>query len=102
MYVKIVDTGPDATQTTIDIDFLGVQVRIDWTRLTFKNDGSLTAHLVSLWVINSTIHRRYDLNILVNSGETLSYTRSYISLPRGEYMIKVVTMRGNIAVYSGS
>jgi hypothetical protein len=33
-------------------------------------------------------------------GETLPYTRADIALPEGSYMIKVVTERGNIAVYS--
>jgi hypothetical protein len=102
IYVNVVDAGSDGTQTTIDIDFLGVRVGIDWTRFTFENDGSLTAHLVSLWINNSTIHQRYDVNVFINSGETLNYTRSSISLPSGEYIVKVVTKRGNAAVFSGS
>jgi hypothetical protein len=102
IYVNVVDAGSDGTQTTIDIDFLGVRVGIDWTRFTFENDGSLTAHLVSLWINNSTIHQRYDINVFINSGETLNYTRSDISLPSGEYTVKVVTKRGNTAVFSGS
>jgi hypothetical protein len=102
MYVNVVDAGSDGTQTTIDIDFLGVRVGIDWTRFTFENDGSLTSNLVSLWINNSTIHQRYDMNVFVNSGETLNYTRSDISLPSGEYTVKVVTKRGNTAVFSGS
>ena len=102
MYVNVVDAGSDGTQTTINIDFLGVRVGIDWTRFTFENDGSLTSNLVSLWINNSTIHQRYDMNVFVNSGETLNYTRSDISLPSGEYTVKVVTKRGNAAVFSGS
>ena len=102
IYVNVVDAGSDGTQTTIDIDFLGVRVRIDGSRFTFKNDGALTAHLVSLWVNNSTIHQRYDVNVFINSGETLNYTRSDIGLPSGGYTVKVVTKRGNTAVFSGS
>jgi len=102
MYVNVVDAGLDNDQTTIDIDFLGVRVRIDWTRFTFENDGSLTSHLVSLWIINSTNHQRYDTNVIVNSGQTLNYTRADISLPSGQCTVKVVTERGNIAVYSRS
>lgn len=40
------------------------------------------------------------MNIFINPGETLSYTRTDIILPKGNYIIKVVTERGNIAVYS--
>jgi len=102
LYVNVVDAGSDDSQTTIDIDFLGVRVGIDWTRFTFENDGSLTSHLVSMWIINSTNHQRYDTNIFVNSGQTLNYTRIDISLPSGQYTVKVVTERGNVAVHSGS
>jgi hypothetical protein len=102
IYVKFVDEGADSDQTTIDIDFLGVRVKIDGTRFTFKNEEALTSHLVSLWIINSTNHQRYDINIFVNSAETTTYLRADISLPTGQYTVKVVTERGNAAVYSGS
>jgi len=101
IYVKFVDEGVDSDQTTIDIDFLGVRVEIDGTLFTFENTGSLTSHLVSLWVTNSTHHRRYDIDMILNSGETLPYLRFDISLPSGQYGVKVVTERGNIAVFSG-
>ena len=74
---------------------------INGARFTFKNEGALTSHLVSLWVINSTIHQRYDINVFVNSAETATYLRADISLPEDQYMVKVVTERGNIAVCSG-
>jgi len=102
IYVKVHEEGSDAVQTTVDIDFLGVRVVASGTRFTFENEGSLTAHLVSLWINNSTTHQRYDMNVFVNSGETLNYTRSDISLPSGGYTVKVVTKRGNTAVFSGS
>jgi hypothetical protein len=57
--------------------------------------------MVSLWIINSTNHQRYDINVFVNSAETTSYLRADISLPEGQYMVKVITERGNIAVCSG-
>ena len=102
IYVKVVDEGPDTNQTTIDIDFLGVRAAINGTRFTFKNEGSLTSHLVSLWIINSTNHQRHDIDLLINSAQTLTYTRADISLPSEEYIVKVVTERGNIASYPGS
>ncbi len=100
MRVKICDEGNDAVRTTVDIDFLGVRIVASGTQFTFRNEGAPTSHLVSMWIINSTNHRHYDANIIVNSGETLSYTRADISLPSGQYTAKVVTERGNIAVYS--
>jgi len=102
IYVKLVDEGADSNQTTVDIDFLGVRAQIDGTLFTFKNKGALTSHLVSLWIINSTNHQRYDINVFVNSAETATYLRADISLPAGQFTVKVVTERGNIAVYSGS
>jgi hypothetical protein len=72
------------------------------SQFTFQNDGSLTVHLVSLWIINSTDHQRYDISVFVNSAETKDYLRSDIALPTDDYIVKVVTERGNMAVYSGS
>ena len=72
------------------------------SQFTFENGGGLTVHLVSLWVINSTDHQHYSINVFVNSAETKTYLREDITLPTGNYTIKVVTERGNTAVYSGS
>jgi hypothetical protein len=68
-------------------------------RFTIKNRGSLTAHIVSLWIINSTVHKHYSINLFVNSGETLLYLHSESNLLDEQYVAKVVTERGNIAVY---
>ncbi|MGD9131862.1 MAG: hypothetical protein PVH73_09870 [Candidatus Bathyarchaeota archaeon] len=100
--VKFVDQGADSDQTSVDIDFLGVRVKVNGTQCTFENDGGLTVHLVSLWIINSTDHQRYDISLFVNSAETKNYLRDDVSLPTGSYTVKVVTERGNTAVYSGS
>lgn len=100
VYVKIIDEGADSSQTTIDIDFLAVRVVINGTKFTFQNEGSLTSHLVSLWVNNSTCHQRYDINVFINSGDTTTYIRGDINLPNKPYMVKVVTERGNIAVFT--
>ena len=72
------------------------------SQFTFENDGGLTVHLVSLWIINSTDRQRYDISVFVNSAETKTYLRDDILLPTGSYTVKVVTERGNRAVYSGS
>jgi hypothetical protein len=100
MYIKLQDGQADTTQTTIDIDFLGVRVVVKAIKFTFKNTGSLTARLVSLWVTNSTLHRRYDIDIIINSAETYSYTRTDIVVASGTYTIKAITERGNKAVLS--
>ena len=76
--------------------------RVTGSQFTFENDGGLTVHLVSLWIINSTDRQRYDISVFVNSAETKNYLRDDISLPTGSYTVKVVTERGNTAVYSGS
>jgi len=99
MLVKMQDNQADANQTIVDIDFLAVRVLVDGTRFTFQNKGSLTSHLVSLWVNNSTDHQRYEMNIFINSGENTVYIRSDLSLPNGPYKVKVVTERGNTAVF---
>ena len=74
----------------------------DGSKFTFENNGGLTVHLVSLWIINSTGHQRYDINVFVNSAETKNYLHEDVFLPTGNYTVKVVTERGNTAVYSGS
>ena len=100
IYVRLQDNQGDVNQTTIDIDFLGVRVTIDGAWFTFKNEGSMTLHMVSLWISNSTLHQHYDMNLFVNSAETYSYIRADISLHSAPYTVKVVTERGNKAVYS--
>jgi len=100
VYIKIIDEGADSNQTIIDIDFLAVRVVINGMKFTFQNKGSLTSHLVSLWVNNSTHHERYDVNIFVNSGDRIYYIRADISLPNKPYTVKVVTERGNTAVFT--
>ncbi|MDH5793217.1 MAG: hypothetical protein OEZ18_01465 [Candidatus Bathyarchaeota archaeon] len=100
IYVKVVDEGADSNQTTIDIDFLGVRAEIDGTRFRFQNGGALTSHLISLWVNNATDHQRYDISLFVNSGENATYIRADISLPTENFVVKVVTERGNIAVFA--
>lgn len=98
--VKVHDQGPDSTRTNVDIDFLGVRAVINGSAFTIQNKGAHTAHFVSIWVNNSTRHKRYDADLFVNSGETFFYQRVDIPLPNGQYSVKVVTERGNTAVYA--
>lgn len=66
----------------------------------FRNTGSLTLHIVSLWINNSTHHKRYDVSLFINSGEKAFYVRNDVDLPSKPYTVKAVTERGNVAVYS--
>lgn len=100
MLIKLVDNGPDDDQTTIDIDYLSVRIIFGGTTFTFENKEALTSHLVSLWVNNATHHKRYDVNIFINAGEALTYLNNNVSLPDKPFIIKVITERGNVAIYS--
>jgi len=78
-----------------------VRVVTDGARITFKkNNGPLTCRLVSLWIINSTEHQHYDVDVFVNSGDTCFYVRYDVNLPEGQFIVKIVTGRGDIEVYS--
>ncbi len=98
--IKVHDQSPDSTRTNIDVDFLGIRAVVAAALFTFQNKGSRTVHLVSLWVNNSTVHKRYDVDVFVDSAETCSYQRVDILLPSEQYSVKVVTERGNTAVYT--
>ena len=101
--IKITDRdSPDATLTVLNVDFLAVRVTLNGSCFKFKNNGSLTAHLVALWVIDSGGNRgRYEVSLFINPGETITYWTS-ITWPSGSYVVKVVTERGNVSIYSGS
>lgn len=92
----------DFEQTMIDIDFLGIKMLIDGTNLTFENDGGFTVHFVSLWIIDGKSHEHYDIDIFVNSAITKNHFLYGIMLPEENYVIKTVTERGNVVVYSES
>jgi len=105
-YIQVTTAGTrSAPRMRIDDSSLPVadqtRVALSLEIFTFKNKGSLTSRLVSLWVNNSTSHKRYAIDVIVNSGETVSYLSTDIRFPDGQYMVKVATQRGNVAVYSG-
>jgi hypothetical protein len=98
--VKVYDQGMNTNQTTLDIDFIAVNVETPVTSFTFENNGPDTVHLVDLWIDNSTSHQRHDMNLYINSGDTVSYTRPDINLPEEPYIVKVITERGNVVLYT--
>jgi hypothetical protein len=97
--IEFFDEGVSANQTVVDIDFLGVRAIISGTLLEIKNSSPLTIHIVAVWITDATAHQRYDVDWFLNSGEPAKYSMD-ISLPQNAFVAKVVTERGNIAVFS--
>ncbi|MBS7632546.1 hypothetical protein KEJ15_02840, partial [Candidatus Bathyarchaeota archaeon] len=97
--VKFVDEGVPANQTTVAIDFLAVSAVVDAVRLSLRNSGSFTVHVVAFWIVNSTSHQRYEVSLFINSGESATYEYFGINYQEGTMIVKVVTERGNISVF---
>ena len=100
--IEFLDEGISANQTTVHVDFVGVRAIIDGACIDLKNSSPLTVHVVAIWIVNSTNHRRYEADLFMNSGEEATYILADVSLPRNDYMTKIVTERGNLAVFTGS
>lgn len=65
--------------------------------LSVTNNGGETAHLVSLWLINSTDHYRYSIDTYVSGGKTVTDIGSSIIMTYGStYSIRIITERGNL------
>jgi hypothetical protein len=100
--LQISDGSTGASQTSISIDFLGVKALIGGTGITLKNSSASTVHIIALWVNSPTIHNRYDLDLYLNSGKSTTTFPAEVEIPTGSYILKAVTERGTIAVYSNS
>ncbi len=94
------DEGLITNQTVVGVDFLGARAIIDGTRIDLKNSSPLSLRIVAIWIENSTAHNRFNANLFLNSGESATYIRADITLPQDVFLAKVVTERGNIAVFS--
>lgn len=70
------------------------------SNFSFENNGPLTVQVVSVWVDNLTLHSHYEVDYFINSGMNASFFNAIINLPDGQYTVKAVTSRGNIAVFS--
>jgi hypothetical protein len=90
------DEGVGENQTLVHVDFIGVRVILNGIRLDIKNSGATTAHIVSVWIINTTHHMRYNADFFINPGEAAVYIRADIPPPAGNFTVKVVTERGNM------
>ncbi len=103
IYVKIQDAQVDANQTSINVDFLGVRaVVVGGAAIALQNKGSVTAHLVSLWVDSPLIHQRYDMDLFINAGDSVNYTRFDVSLDDNASLVKIITERGTASVFKFS
>ncbi|MEM2385366.1 MAG: hypothetical protein QXO67_00125 [Candidatus Bathyarchaeia archaeon] len=95
------DENQDNTPTTIIIDSFAVKIILKHGAIfTLKNEGANTAHIVAIWVITEKLHKRYSANFFINPGETATYSMEDIQLPTVNFTIKIVTERGNMAVFS--
>ena len=70
--------------------------------LKLTNSSPETVHIVAVWVTSSTVHTRYPVDLFLNSGEATANLFENINLPSGNFVAKVVTERGNVAIYSSS
>ena len=101
---KVKATGVKVVTTPFDmeVDLVKLQPPSGGPYFVFKNDGSLTSHIVSLWIISSSSHVHYDVSIYLSSGEDFVFQRDGIMIPSGSYTARIVTDRGNFASFSGS
>jgi Na+-transporting NADH:ubiquinone oxidoreductase subunit NqrC len=65
-----------------------------------KNTGAISLHIVAVWISGPTEHQRNEANVFLNAGESATYNRTDIVVPPGVFLVKVVTERGNTAVFS--
>ncbi len=75
-------------------------LRPNSVQVTFENSGPSTVHFVSLWINNSTLHYRKDIDVYVDSGQTSTYTTTFGWKSRNTYTINLITERGNMATFS--
>lgn len=100
--IKVTGVKTSSTQFDMEADFIELRVPGNGAQFLFRNGGAVTSHIVSLWVINSTVHQRYDVSIYLNSGEDVLFHRDDITVPSDQYTVRIVTDRGNIAAFSES
>jgi hypothetical protein len=98
--IEFSDEGLSANQTEVGIDFLGVRAVIDGTSCELKNSSPLSLHIVAVWITGSASHQRFSADLFLNSGESTTYIRADVTLPSDFLLAKVVTERGNSAVFS--
>jgi hypothetical protein len=92
----------DWERTQENVEIVSLASTVVGTTFTLQNKGSVTAHLVSLWVDSTSIHQRYDMNLYINAGDSANYTLSDISLIDNASIVKIITERGTVSVFTPS
>jgi hypothetical protein len=100
--IKITGVKSSSTQLDMEADMIELRLPASGPSFLFRNSGTVTSHIVSLWAINSSVHQRYDVSVYLNSGEDVVFHRDDISIPSGQYTVRIVTDKGNLATFSGS
>lgn len=70
------------------------------TSFEMKNSSPNGVQIVAIWIISPSNHQRYSVDVFLNPGETVNYQSKTITLPLGFTLAKIVTDRGNTAIYS--
>jgi hypothetical protein len=99
---KVTGVKDSSTQFDLEVDLIELQPPSGGPYFHFRNSGPLTSRIVSLWVIDSTLHERHDVSIYLNSRQDLIFYRDDITIPIGQYTVRITTDKGNLAVFSGS
>ena len=89
----------DRTQETLTLTDVS-KYGSSGTSFSIKNTGPLSVRIVAVWISTSTSHQRYDADLFLNSGESITYIREDIEFPKNDFVAKVITERGNIAIFS--
>ncbi|MEM3672763.1 MAG: hypothetical protein QW468_00845 [Candidatus Bathyarchaeia archaeon] len=97
--LQFTDDGTSMNQTTIEVDFFALKATIDGVSINIKNPSPSTTHIIAIWVISQTNHERYNANLFINSGEETTYVLAGVKLPEDKFTVKIVTERGNMAVF---
>jgi hypothetical protein len=97
--IEFADGGTGMNQTTVEIDFFAVKVIVSGANISIKNSSPSTTHIVAIWVITQTNHERFTINLFINSGEETTYILAGVKLPEERFVVKIVTERGNMAVF---
>ncbi|MEM2676880.1 MAG: hypothetical protein QXJ77_03125 [Candidatus Bathyarchaeia archaeon] len=101
--IALRDENSDSTPTTVSINTFTLEATLKYgVVLTLKNEGASTVHIVAIWVTTRKTHIRYDADFFISPGETVDYAWENIPLPMEDFTVKIVTERGNMAVFSRS
>ena len=98
--VRVYVSNP--TSFTAYNEYVGLEdfwATTSYISVKLANRGYLTANITALWIIDSTGHTRFPLNILLSPGETIVLSEQHTWGPGG-YTVRIVTERGNLAVVS--